>query len=224
MADPTSTGVPGSVSATSVLTVGDERVQAIARSCRAVTEEGDGFLQAAHHEIAELVRPVYAMDEMQPVAKTLDRGRGSCAQRMAVLEAVARAGGMATRVRGLIVAGEFWKSRFRPVAFLVPTRVPLAWPEFQIDETWTPFGELFASTCGVGSAARFTNRKGETLFDAASAGNLSWSDSSCGLSEYLIKDCGLFTNREDFHATHGLALPVWQRVPADLLLSRWSSM
>ncbi|MET9340837.1 hypothetical protein [Nonomuraea sp. NPDC003804] len=68
-------------------------------------------LIAAHRLIAARLRPVYALDEFQPVSVTLALGKGSCSQRLAVLEAVARARGIATRVRGLQVDGRFWAAR-----------------------------------------------------------------------------------------------------------------
>ncbi|SEK66054.1 hypothetical protein [Nonomuraea pusilla] len=68
------------------------------------------------------------MNERQPASRTLALGRGSCSQRLAVLEAVARACGVATRVRGLLVDGRFWHPRFPLLRPLVPGRVVLAWP------------------------------------------------------------------------------------------------
>jgi Transglutaminase-like superfamily len=99
---------------------------------------GDGrdLLQRAHGVIAARVRPVYAVDDAQPVSRTLSRGRGSCSQRLAVLEAVARSSGIATRSRGLLVDGRFWYPRFRRLRFAVPDAVLLAWPEFFLGEVW----------------------------------------------------------------------------------------
>ncbi|MFE4502287.1 transglutaminase domain-containing protein [Rhodococcus sp. NPDC056743] len=51
---------------------------------------------------------MYGLDDTQPASTTLRRGRGSCSQRLAVLEALARRRGIATRVEGLILRGEFW--------------------------------------------------------------------------------------------------------------------
>ncbi|WP_457464607.1 hypothetical protein [Streptomyces sp. TE5632] len=63
----------------------------------------------------------------------LRRGRGSCSQRLAVLESVARASGVATRVRGLLVDGSFWYPRFPRLHRIVPEQVLLAWPEFRLE-------------------------------------------------------------------------------------------
>ena len=89
---------------------------------------GRDLLAAAHAVISRGVIPVYALDDAQPVSQTLTRGRGSCSQRFAVLEAVARAAGVPTRVRGLLVDGRFWYPRFPRLRALVPDQVVLAWP------------------------------------------------------------------------------------------------
>ncbi|MGW4799103.1 transglutaminase domain-containing protein [Nonomuraea sp. NPDC004297] len=72
------------------------------------------LLTAAHRLITTRVRPVYAMNEKQPASTTLRLGRGSCSQRLALLEAVARARGIPTRVRGLLLDGRFWQPRRNP--------------------------------------------------------------------------------------------------------------
>ncbi|MDX3758685.1 hypothetical protein [Streptomyces sp. AK02-04a] len=74
----------------------------------------------AHGIIAREVRPVYSVDDPRSTSRTLALGRGSCSQRMAVLEAVARAVAVPTRVRGLLVDGVFWYPRFPRLKPLVP--------------------------------------------------------------------------------------------------------
>src|SRR5687767_4129832 len=93
----------GSTAATRVLDWESAAVQALMAELDVPGWDQDGrtMLQLAHGVIAARVRPVYAVNEAQPVSKTLALGRGSCSQRLAVLEAVARAAGIATRVRGL---------------------------------------------------------------------------------------------------------------------------
>src|SRR5579864_7546134 len=61
------------------------------------------WLQVVHTHLVKTLCPVYSLNEMQPASTTLLKGRGSCSQRMACLEAVARAGGVATRVQALQV-------------------------------------------------------------------------------------------------------------------------
>lgn len=115
-------------------------------ACRTAT------LRQAHRRIATAVRPVYSVQDERPVSEVLRRGRGSCSQRLAVLEAVARATGVATRVRGLLVDGSFWHPRFPRIHRLVPHQVVLAWPEFHIEgpprngrptAPWLTVSELF---------------------------------------------------------------------------------
>lgn len=64
-------------------------------------------------------------------------------RRLAVLEAVGRACGIAGRVRGLLVNGRFWYSRFPRLRVLIPHRVVLAWPEFLLGDQWVPGSELY---------------------------------------------------------------------------------
>ncbi|SDI86810.1 transglutaminase-like domain-containing protein [Nonomuraea jiangxiensis] len=99
------------------------------------------FLITAHQLVAARVRPVYAMDERQPVSTTLGLGRGSCSQRLALLEAVARGSGIATRVRGLLIDGRFWHPRFPRLRALIPRQVVLAWPEFLLAGRWVAVSE-----------------------------------------------------------------------------------
>jgi hypothetical protein len=63
----------------------------------------------AHQLVAMSVRPVYSVNDKQPISRTLRRGRGSCSQRLALLEGVARSQGIPRRVRGLVVDGRFWR-------------------------------------------------------------------------------------------------------------------
>ena len=163
------------------------------------------FVQAAHRLITERITAVYALDDRQPASVTIRRGSGSCSQRLAVLEAVARSRGIPTRVRGLFVDGSFWYPRFPRLRALVPRIVVLAWPEFLLDGEWVGAGELFGPVVAlpVGSAA-FTNADGETLFDAVARSAVDWdgvtsspgSGSSCDLSAVVRGDAGYFRDRD----------------------------
>ncbi|GAA3873735.1 hypothetical protein GCM10022243_43610 [Saccharothrix violaceirubra] len=184
-------------------------------------------LRAAHRLIAADVRPVYAVDDLQPISRTLRRGRGSCSQRMAVLEGVARALGIATRVRGLVVDGRFWYPRFPRLRFLVPDRVLLAWPEFALPSGWTSVGELFGGLGDLASSGRgFTNAGGETLFDAVAHTAVDWDGmtcgSSCDLSATVLGDLGRFDSRDALFRTHGQTLCPPLTLLADPVLSRWA--
>src|SRR5689334_19887444 len=142
-----------------------------------VDERSDqlNLLRHAHGVIANSIRPVYSVREDIPVSKIIGRGRGSCSQRLAVLEAVARASGIPTRVRGLLLDGRFWHPRFPHLSGLVPNEVVLAWPEFGLSEGWLSVSELFDNSCGLTrSTAPFTNDAGETLYDALARTAIDW--------------------------------------------------
>jgi transglutaminase-like putative cysteine protease len=191
---------------------------------------GVGFLRAAHRRIAVTVHPAYLLNERQPVSRTLRRRRGSCSQRLAVLEAVARAAGIPTRVRGLLVDGSFWYPRFPRARLLLPDRVVLAWPAFHLDGTWIEAGELFGDLTDLAAdpGGGFTNIAGETLFDAVARTAVDWdgqtstpgSCSSCDLSEVVLADLGQFPSRDALFDAHGQTLCWPARVLAEPLLSR----
>ncbi len=205
---------PGNLAPTPVL---DSRAPAIL-SLAAQPGAGDPssrkFIRAAHRGIAEAVQPVYTVDEFQPASVTLRKGRGSCSQRMACLEAVCRARGIPTRVRGLWVAGRFWFPRFRLTRPFIPRRILLAWPQFHVDGQWVDFDEIFGSTSELASLASggFTNT-GETLFEAVAATPVDFlgKSRSCGavcapgvdLSGFVVGDAGIFDSRDELFAACG---------------------
>ncbi|MFC4011801.1 transglutaminase-like domain-containing protein [Nonomuraea purpurea] len=178
------------------------------------------WVKAAHRLIGECIRPVYAMNEEQPVSVTIARGRGSCSQRMAVLEALARAHGIATRVRGRMIDGAFWYPRFPRLRAVVPTDVVLAWPEFWIEEGWVPVSELYDGLC---LASGFSNSSTETLFDAVARTAVDWggtSSPSCDLSVHVRVDLGYFDSRDELFRLYGQTLCPAARLIADPVLSR----
>ncbi|MFB9203657.1 transglutaminase domain-containing protein [Nonomuraea spiralis] len=187
------------------------------------TDAPRDLVRAAHRLIAETIRPVYAMSDEQPVSVTIARGRGSCSQRMAVLEAVARSRGIATRVRGRVVDGAFWHARFPRLRPLVPADVVLAWPEFLLDEGWVPFSELFDGLC---ETSGFSNSGSETLFDAVTRTVVDWDGGSsprCDLSARVRADLGYFDSRDELFRLHGQTLCQVARLVADPVLSRRSA-
>lgn len=187
-------------------------------------------LRRAHEVVAARVRPVYAVDDQQPASRTLRRGRGSCSQRFALLESVARAVGVATRARGLLVDGSFWYPRFPHLRFLVPAGVVLAWPEFQLEDHWVSVSALFSRDASSGEPQRFTNADGETLFDAVRRAAVSWDGSAddsgncwtCDLSAHVRQDFGYFDSRDDLFKRVGQTLHWTARTLADPILSRWA--
>ncbi|MFB7148210.1 transglutaminase domain-containing protein [Streptomyces virginiae] len=143
------------------------------------------FLHRAHTWISGAVRPVYSVQDERPVSEVLRRGRGSCSQRLAVLEAVARAYGVPTRVRGLLVDGSFWYPRFPRLRRIVPDQVLLAWPEFRLGSpagasgaaaSWLTVSELLGGLRPVAAeqGGGFTNAGPETLFEALSRTAIDW--------------------------------------------------
>ncbi|GHO94119.1 hypothetical protein KSF_041670 [Reticulibacter mediterranei] len=174
------------------------------------------FLQAAHQWLAQHLRPVYTLNERQPASTTLARGCGSCSQRMAVLEAVARAAGIGTRSHALWIDGQFWRSRFQQLHRFLPQRVLLAWPEFFIDGSWVGFEELYGPLQELAEhrSDGFTNATGETLFEAVRYTAVDWSGqtcscaigSACDLSHVVMADGGIFSSRDAVFDRYGLLL------------------
>ncbi|MET9425489.1 transglutaminase domain-containing protein [Streptomyces sp. NPDC006540] len=196
-------------------------------------------LRGAHRWIATAVRPVYSVQDERPVSEVLRRGRGSCSQRLAVLEAVARASGVATRVRGLVVDGTFWYPRFPRLHQIVPDQVLLAWPEFRIDglspdghpaAPWLTVSELFGDLDELSGdpGGGFTNADAETLFEALSRTAIDWDGSTacpstgapCDLSAHVLADLGHFDSRDELFARHGQTLCKIARLLADPVLGR----
>lgn len=188
------------------------------------------MVQQAHRLISQRVRPVYALDDSQSASKTLLLGRGSCSQRLAVLEAVVRSVGIATRVRGLLIDGKFWYPRFPRLRFAVPTEVVLAWPEFLVDSTWISASEIFPRSSALPQEA-FSNSNGETLFDAIARTSVAWDEQPsapggcvvCDLSSNVLTDLGRFNSRDALFEIHGQTLCWGARTVANPVLSRWSA-
>lgn len=223
----------GSTAATRILDWRHAGIRALLADARAAAPGAEGtraLLLRAHRLISERVRPVYAMNDAQPASRTLARGRGSCSQRLAVLEAVARAAGVPTRVRGLLVDGSFWYPRFPRVRPLVPDAVVLAWPEFRIDGEWVNVSELYAplGVLGARNPEGFSNTGSQTLFEALSSTAVDWDGSLCGteacssydLSAMVRRDLGRFSSRDELFAAHGQTLCPPARVIGGALLSR----
>lgn len=196
--------VTGSTAPTAILDWTDDRVATLLRGLDVAAPHPErevgsragariDTLRRAHGAIAGAVRPVYSVQDERPVSEVLRRGRGSCSQRLAVLEAVARASGTATRVRGLLVDGAFWYPRFPRMRQIVPDRVVLAWPEFLVEmegeaaqdgtcdgremrEGWLTASELFGDLNRLSRRAGggFTNSGPETLFEALSRTAVDW--------------------------------------------------
>ena len=192
----------------------------------AVTDSGErAWLQRAHAVVQSSVRPVYALDDLQRVSRTIAKRRGSCSQRLAVLEALGRRQGIATRVEGIVVDGRFWYPRFPRLGWLVPERVILAWPEFLLDGAWTAVGDLFPQATPVTRV--FTNAGEETLFDAIERAGIGWApgcaEGVCDLSGHVRERLGYFDDRDTLFAEHGQTICVAGRVLAGPFMGRWAA-
>jgi hypothetical protein len=227
----TSGPVRGGTTPTRILDWRSKEVLDLLVELGGVDLEQRDLLQRAHSLIASRVLPTYATEEWQPASTTLRLGRGSCSQRLAVLEAVARGSGIRTRVRGLLVQGSFWYPRFPRLRFAVPNVVVLAWPEFWLEETWLSASELFGPVGSAGRAGGFTNAGGETLFDAIRRTAVDWDGASsatgaasmCDLSGAVAADLGHFSSRDHLFAAHGQTMCWGVRVLAGPMLRRWSA-
>lgn len=175
-----------------------------------------GFLQLAHQRLSEQLTPAYTLRERQAASTILARGSGSCSQRMAVLEAVARCAGVRTRSHALWIDGRFWSTRFPRWRCVLPRRVLLAWPEFFLDGRWIDFAELYGPLPELAERHQegFTNATGETLFEAVSRTAVDWYGqtrclsiaASCDLSGFVVADGGIFSSRDAVFDQYGLFL------------------
>jgi hypothetical protein len=198
---------------TVILDFGQSEVQALVESLRQSIHPNRSFLQKAHSYLSQSLRPVYSVNEWQPVSKTLRDRRGSCSQRMACLEAIARAAGIPTRVRALRVKGSFWYPRFRLLRNLIPKHILLVWPQFFLQGAWVDFDELYSPIAQLAATATsgFTN-DGESLFEAVQHTPVDFFGKTCGLacarpehnlSKFILEDQGFFDSRDEAFARFG---------------------
>lgn len=190
------------------------------------------MLQRAHSLIVSNIKPVYALDDLQPVSRTIALGRGSCSQRFGILEAVARSAGIETRTRGLLVQGRFWHQRFPWARWAIPDIVVLPWPEFFIDGAWKSTSDLFSRNQNFDSGRGFENCGRETLFDAVSQMPFSWSKADRlpvnegrelnHFSNFVVRQLGTFESREDLFASAGHTLSPLAQSCLNPVFSRWS--
>lgn len=202
----------GNLLSTQILDHASEPIESLVRRVRKPGQAARDYLQAGYLLLRDEVRPIYTVDELQPTSVTLCKGRGSCSQRFACLESLARAAGIGTRVRGLWVSGRFWAPRFRLITPFIPSRILLAWPQFHLDGTWTGVEEIFDSPSHLASRnpQAFSN-DGESLFDAIDHAAIDFggttagcASGACDLSGFVAGDAGLFESRDDLFAVRPL--------------------
>jgi transglutaminase-like putative cysteine protease len=198
---------PENLQATAILDFSNERVRNLVATLREPSLDQRKFLQNAHLQLIKILLPVYSVNEWQPVSSSLQQTRGSCSQRAACLEAIARAIGIPTRVRDLRVGGSFWSPRFPLARYFIPASILLVWPQFYLEGGWLDFDELHASMAQL--AARgpraFTNDS-ESLFEAVGRSPVDFLGKTCGLdcarpehdlSRFVLADEGFFNSRDD---------------------------
>ena len=195
---------PENISGTRILDVASLEIQGLAASLKQQAPHELVYLRSAHRALREAIAPVYTVDERQPASVTLRKGRGSCSQRIACLEALARAAQIATRVHALFIKGEFWYPRFFLSRPFIPARVLLLWPQFFLDG-WVDFDELHATTEQTVKTSSGFRNDSESLFDAVGHSSVDFFGKSCrttcarpehDLSSFVLSDEGLFDTRD----------------------------
>lgn len=206
------TQLQANLKATAILDIDHQEVRTLAeRFCQA-GESDRSFVQRAHLCLCQTVRPVYSVDEWQPASRTLRKKKGSCSQRMACLEAVARAGGIPTRVRVLHVKGRFWYPRFWLSRPFIPARILLVWPQLFLAGMWVDFDELHSSMDRLAMDSLGFRNNGESLFEAVQKTPVDFLGKTCGLacarpgldlSKYVVSDDGFFDTRDEVFERFG---------------------
>jgi hypothetical protein len=200
--------------ATAILDWQAPAICTLATSLRAAQVDNRELLQSAHRYLVRCLRLIYTLDELQPASVTLHKQRGSCSQRMACLEAIARAAGVPTRVRALRISGQFWYPRFRVFRAFLPADVLLAWPQFLLNEEWVGLEEIYRPLIQLAGDATegFTN-DGESIFDVVDRTPIDFQGNTCqagcpaskfDLSGFVLADEGFFATRDDVFDRFGL--------------------
>lgn len=162
------------------------------------------FLRRAHQQMCAHTKAVYSVRETQPASRTLEQKKGSCSQRLALFEALARAHRIATRVRALFVSGRFWYPRFPFAKPFSPARILLLWPQFLLRGEWRDFEEIYQPIAAYDLSRRFTNT-GESLFEAITETPIDFFGKGCqgdcqsnaDLRGFLLEEKGPFATRDE---------------------------
>jgi hypothetical protein len=186
--------------ATPIMNYGDARVQGVLARISEGRPAPREFVRIAHKHLSDVMRPIYSVAETQSASETLRINGGSCSQRMACLEALARAYGIPTRVRALWLDKKFWAERLPLLRPIMPRKTLMPWPQFRLDSVWVDFDEIFDSMADLAANAKhkFTNA-GESLFDAVhdQPVDLLGKSSSCSLAVFVVGDDGFFDTRDE---------------------------
>jgi hypothetical protein len=206
---PTSSNLMG----TTILDIHHDEITSLAATLSRSHLSGLQLLQNAHVHIVKTLHPVYSVNEWQPASATLRKGRGSCSQRTTVLEAIARAAGIPTRVHAFAVKGSFWYPRFRFTRPFIPKSILLVWPQFYVSDKWLDFDEIHVPVeqMAAETKGRFTNH-GESIFEAVQSKPVDFLGKTCGLacsrpeydlSKFLLKNYGSFDTRDEVFEQFG---------------------
>ncbi|MEE1622070.1 hypothetical protein ACQ3I4_11640 [Zafaria sp. Z1313] len=165
------------------------------------------LLRSVFRDVLDRVAPAYSVADWRPADAVRQKGRGSCSQRLAVVEDEARAAGIAVRTHGLEVGAAFWHRRFPRHHRVLPATVKLPWPEFLCDGAWLAAEDVFDPQPG----RRFANTGCNTLFEALIDGIVTWrGDDPHGrdsLARHVVADHGRFPDRAAFAAACGTTFP-----------------
>jgi hypothetical protein len=189
----------GTLRPTAILDYGSRVVQQVVSVLSESHPAPREFVQKAHLHLSDVMRPIYSIAERQPASVTMTLNTGSCSQRMACLEALARGFGIPTRVRGLWLRKQFWKERLPLLQPIMPKTL-MPWPQFWLEEKWVDFDEIFDSIACLCKAVShpFTNA-GMSLFDAVRSQpvDLLGKSSQFSLKSFVVSETGFFDTRDE---------------------------
>ena len=196
------------LAATPILDFTSSEIQALAMRLRSVHPGDRDYLQAAHERLSDAnMGTVYSIDDDQPASVTIAQNKGACVQRMAALEALARAVGIPTRVHALWTVKSFWFERLPLLKRGLPDMILYSWPQFYIEGQWVDFDELYEPISALAARAKgpFSN-SGESVFSAVKDQPVDFFGKSkaCGRPDLdLSPQCtsaGIYDTRDELQA------------------------
>ena len=211
---------PTQLEPTGILDCDHPAIQRLAVELAASGLRDRAFLQAAHLDLVGRLRAVHSLDEWRRASVTLRAGAGSCSQRLACLEAVARAHGIGTRVNGLWLDGRRWYGALGGTGLLRPRRALLLWPQFLLDEGWVDVDELHGSAAELASrASAGLPRDRERLFEALAVMPVDLTGKTRGpggtssrwdLADLVLGGAGVADRRDDLLRRLGSPRDTWR--------------
>ena len=203
---------PANLSPTAILDYQQPAVAALISRVGESHPSPADYVRLAHGTLGRM-SAVYSIDDTRPASQTIELNQGSCAQRMACLETLARGNGIATRVRALWLVRAFWFSRLPLLKSALPARTLMPWPQFYIDGRWVDFDEIYGPMVQIAEHAAydhpFTNA-GESLFDAVRHTPVDFFGKLKGtpfarydLSAFVAEDGGFFDTRDELMQVPG---------------------